>query len=216
MEYSISKVEITRRKKAYVTLVASLLIGIILTSTILRFQIPIPGYFSLIFGLSLLGAYSFNFFRNLIQIKIILSDKKLKRITDKTTEEYLLSNIDNVTIKRKTNNTIREIYISFIGGENVVVSALGQFEKFSKELVRNLDKSIKVKEKNEPLDYDHPLFYKILGLMVGFLGVVIIKFASQLSYKQMIIGLIVFLIYLLALSVYLIKTKPISRRVGEK
>jgi hypothetical protein len=215
MRYFISKKEINRRKNAYKTFAVSLFVGTILFSAIFDFHISYFGYVFILTILFLLGVYSWSFFRNLLQIKIILLDNILQRITGKTTEEYLLRNISSIKIKWTANNTIREIYIWLNNGKSIFISGLDQFEQFREELLVKISKNI-VKEWKEPLDFDHPLFYPILGLLVSSISIFAFKSIQFLNFQYAKIGAIILFIYLLILGIYFIVAKPISKRTGKK
>lgn len=216
MEYLISQNEITRRKKAYATLSISLIVGLILASLIFKFPVSVGGYLIVASVIFLIGAFSFRFFHNLSRTKINLSDKFLEKITSGIPEKYSLDKINRVKIKWTTNKTIREIYIWLNDNKNVTITALDDFEEFRKDLLNRLDKSAHVEEVHEPLDFDHPLFYSILGLPISVFGVLIFKYLLFIDYKYVKIGAIVFSIYLFLLGIYFIGTKPISKRSGNK
>jgi hypothetical protein len=216
MEYTISHIEITRRKKAYTTLSFSVIIGLFLASPILNFPISIGGYTAVAVALFLLGAFSYRFFYDLLKLKINLSNQLLERVVDGRSEKYLLHGVARVRVKWTTNSTIREVYIWLNGGGSVFITALDHFEEFKKELLDKLGKGVKIEEIHEPIDFDHPLFYSLLGLPISFVGVLICKLIPSLSYQNIQAGIIVFFIYLFILGTYFIVAKPISKRSGNK
>jgi hypothetical protein len=213
-EYIISQDEILRRKKAYTTLSTSLIVGLILASIIFSYPVPIGGYLLAVIAILLIGTFSFRFFRGLSQTKIILSSQFLKRIVKGVTEEYLLKDINHIKVKWTTNNTIREVYIWLSNRRSIYISALDNFEGFKKDLLGRLDKDAKIEETHEPLDFDHPLFYSILGLPVSTIGVLIFKLIPVLNYQHVKIGITVFSIYLFVFGIYFFITKPLSKRYG--
>jgi hypothetical protein len=216
MEYRISKQEISRRKKAYLTLCLSLLSGLLLSSIILNFPIYPVGYLSVFTALFLLGAFSFSFLRNLSQITIILTNQLLIRQTMKNSEEYLLKDINRVKIKWTTNKTIREIYIWLKNGKSIFLSALADSEQFEKDLLGKLNKNVVLEKIHEPLDFDHPLFYSLLGFPISGVGLLSIKTISNLNYQHTKTTLVVFIIYLLILGSYFVLAKPLSKRYDIK
>jgi len=215
-EYVISKTEINRIKKAYATLLISLIVGQILASKILHFPITIINYFYFIIAFFLLGVLSFRLLNFLLHIKIVLSTQMLERINNKTSESFLIKNIIKVKIKRTTKNTIREIYIWLQDGKSVFISAIENFEQFRNDLISKLDKNVAVREMHEPIDFDHPLFYSVLGLPISFIGVYLIKLITNFNYARIGIALLVFSVYLLVIGIYFIYAKPISKRYGNK
>lgn len=216
MDYRISQTEITRRKRAYLTLSTSILVGLALASIILHFPVSIGGYVLTITVIFLLGAFSFRSFHTLSQTKIALSNQALKRIVNGISEEYILGNVNRVKLKWTTNNTIREIYVWLSNGTSVYVSALDHFEEFKKDLFGKLDEDVKTEEVREPIDFDHPLFYSLLGLPISAIGVLFFKVVPFLSYQYIKIGVIIFFIYLLVFGIYFIFVKPLSKRFGNK
>jgi|WetSurMetagenome_2_1015567.scaffolds.fasta_scaffold00353_21 hypothetical protein len=216
MEYLISQTEISRRKKAYATLSVSLIIGLVLASIIFDFPISVIGFIPVIGTIFLIGIFSFISFHYLLQTKILLSRQSLVRARNQVREEYSLAKINRVKIKRTTNKTIREIYIWLSGGKSVFITALDHFEQFEKELLGMLDKDIAIEEIHEPIDYDHPLFYSILGLIISSIGVLTIKLIANFNAQSMHILALAFFVYALTLGIYFIVGKPISKRFGVK
>jgi hypothetical protein len=216
MEYTISQTEIARRKKAYLTLSASIMIGLVLASTILHFPVSIGGYVLVLFLIFLLGAAAYHFFFDLSRMQIYLSDQSLKRTVNRIPEEYILNKIHHVKVKWTTNKTVREMYIWLNDGKSVFITSLDRFEEFGKNLLAKLNSSVVVEEIHEPLDFDHPLFYSILGLPISFVGVFICKSIPSLSYQKIRIGIIAFFVYLFILGIYFITARPISKRSGNK
>ena len=216
VDYLTSETEITRRKKAYTLFSISLVIGIILSSSLLNFPFPLAGYMFIITVLLLIGLYSFRFFRHIAQIKIRLSDRSLSRCFGNFTEEYLYTKIMRAEIIWTTNKTIREIYLWLTNDHGVVISALNHFENFKKALLTKLDNKVSVKEKHELLEFDHPFFYPALGLMISFLSILVYKALLTMSYRQMKIGAFILFVYLIMLGIYICVSKPISKRSGAK
>lgn len=216
MEYRISKIEINRRKKAYTTLSISILVGLVVSSIAINSPITIIGYLLVLATLCSLGLFSFRFLRHLSSAKITLSDKTLKRVINGISEEFSLHKINRIKIKWTTNNTIRGIYFWSDDEKKVVISAIDEFEVFKENLLKKLHKNIIVEEIHEPLDFDHPLFYSLLGLPIGTAGILILKFIPLLRYQHIKIVEIVFFIYLLILGIYFLISKPLSKELGSK
>jgi hypothetical protein len=216
MIYLISKKEISRRKKAYITLSISLIVGFILASIVFNSPIVVSSCIPIIGTIFLLGIVSFKFFRNISQTKISLSDQTLERTIKGTSEKYHLDKINRIKIKWTSKNTIREIYIWLDNNKSIFVTALDHFEEFRKDLLDRLDKNIAIKEIHEPLNYDHPLFYSILGLPLSAICVLVFKLIPSMNYQSTKIVLIIFSIYLFVFGLYFLISKPISKRSGNK
>lgn len=215
MIYYISKTELGRRKKAYISLSISLLIGLLSGSIILNFPIPLVIYAFVVIALSLIGIFSFSFFRILITTQITLTPKSLQRRVGNTFEEYMFSNIQKIEIKSTTNKTTREIYIRMNGQKTIIITALHQFEKFRNDLLNKVG-NISIHKILEPMDFDHPLFYPVLGLLIGNISMYLFRFLTYLNLQQIKIWLYFLLTYLFVLGFYFFISKPISKRSGNK
>lgn len=216
MEYRISKEEIIRRKKAYITLCISLLSGLFLSSTIFKFYISAASYLSVFSALFLLGAFSFRFLRNLSRVKIILTNQLLKREVNGISENYPFNEVKRVKVKRTTNKTIREIYIWLNNGKSIFISALECPEQFKNDFLGRLTKDVVIEEVHEPVDFDHPLFYSLLGFPISGVGVLAIQSISDLNYQHTKIAMSIFIAYLSILGSYFLFAKPLSKRYEAK
>ncbi|NMC36043.1 hypothetical protein GYA49_03275 [Candidatus Beckwithbacteria bacterium] len=216
MEYGISQTEIARRKKAYFTFSLTLIIGLFLGSMMFEFPLSLYVYLAAAVGLFLIGIFSFKFFSKLLQTTIRLNNNQLEKITKSLSEKYSLSDINHVEIKWTSQKTIREIYIWLKERKSVFITALDNFSGFKNELLAKLDKTTCIKEKHEFIKYDHPLFYIILGLIIGSLSVLGFR-SFVLADNQLIkVSIRVLFIYSASLGVYFLIAKPISKRSGEK
>ena len=208
-----------RRKKAFVTLAVSLLIGLILTLikfVIANVWISIISVFVLALILvffAFMFSLSFDF---LLKMKISLTDQYLQRDNGKKVEDFLIADITKINIKRTTGKTIREIKIVFTNGTNVCINALDNFEQFKDDLVKKISVNVVKNEFSEPIDFDHPLFYVVVGALVSFLSTNAIRFLVNLDYRSTIIFYVIFSVYLLIWGIYFVLQKPISQRYGNK
>lgn len=216
MVYGFSPAEIDRRKRAYLTLSASVLVGMVLSSALLRAPIPAAGYLLVTAIIFLLGAFSFVFFRTLSKSEIRLTDHKLVRVVNGNPEEYPVGNINRIKTKWTTNNTIREVNIWLNGGNRVVLSALDRFDEFREELLDGLAGEARVEETQEPLDYDHPLFYSLLGLPISAFGVLIFRSIPLMSYQHIKIVFMTVVVYLFVFGLYFLAAKPLKNSYGNR
>jgi hypothetical protein len=216
MEYKTSIEELNRRKRAFATMSISVTVGSILASRFLDFPIPIIGFLCLILVFFLSGILFFRSFDYLMQTKICLSDKAIKRINKKASESFLISNINRVRVKKTTKNTIREIYIWLCDGKSIFITALEDFEQFQKNLASKICKDIAIREISEVIDYDHPLFYSVFGLAISAIGIYAIKLVVNLDYLKTKSIIFVFSIYVFTLGIYFIYARPISKRYGNQ
>lgn len=216
MEFSISTVEINRRKIAFATLSASLLSGLFLSALFLKYPLSIYVYLTFAGALIFINAMLFPLFKYMKKIKIRFAGQIMERITPKGTEIYPIDNISSVKIKRTSHATIREIYIYCRGEKNVFISALDQFEAFLEHLQNALSSDVPVKKIREVIDFDHPLFYSLLGFPISFTGLWFIKSVMTIDYARMKILLIIISLYLLGVGFYFWGKRPIANRFGDK
>jgi len=208
VKYKVSKKEIIRREKAFLSLTVSLFLGSILAS--IFFNFPISYLFFSFFALFLLliNLWLKKFFNKFLKMKIYLSEKFLIR----GKEKFLIKKIIKLTIKKTTNDTVREIGISFVDGKSLFINGLGNFEKFEDNLIKNVGKNVVIKNIREPMDFDSIFFYPILGLILSFGTVYLLKFITTCSYQIMKVTLYASIIYVFSMVMYFIISKPISKR----
>jgi len=208
MKYIVSKKEVSRREKAFLSLSISFLIGLVLASILFKLSIPY-----LFFGLIFLFLFLMNlsirkFFNKFLKMETYLSKEFLIRGKRK----FLIKKINKLTIKKTTNNTIREIGIFFDDGKSLFVNGLDNSKNFEINLLKNVDKKVIIKNIREPIDFDNIFFYPFLGLILSFGSVYLLKLMTDLSYRSLQIILGVSMIYVLLLAMYLITSKPIKKR----
>lgn len=205
-----------RRKTAFATLSVSLMIGFILASWVFSFPVSAAGY--IIIGLTFLLTYLFfdRFFDRLLTSRIIISDEWLKRHTDRGEESYLIADINKIRIKWTTKATIREMCIVLRNGSYLYINGLTDFEKFKLELMRRVGDKIKFKQTYEPINFDHPLFYSVLGLPISFVAVYLMRLAFDLNYFWIKTVLFVFALFIAELGMYFVYVTPIAKRYGKR
>jgi len=215
MNFIVSKNELNRRKKAFTALLLGLLAGIFLFSNILALPIPPIGYISIVIVFSVLCVITFRFLTSLSQMKICITDQEIERTKDNITEKYLLSEIESLKIKRRTNGVIRELYIFFRNHKRLYINAFeDDFENLKNLITRKLNQYATIKDIREPLNFDHALFYPFLGLLISFISIFCFKQILSLDYSNIRIIFIFFSAYTFSLAIYFILKKPISTRSG--
>jgi len=131
-------------------------------------------------------------------------------------EKFLIKKINKLTIKRTTNNTIREMGIFFDDGKSIFINGLSNFEKFENNLLKKINKNVVIKNTGEPMDFDSIFFYPILGLILSFGTIYLLKLMTNFSYQTMRVILCISIIYIFLIGLYLIVSKSISKRYGKK
>ena len=218
IEYSISLKEIERRKKAFTTLIVGIWLGFIasvsdfIISNILQSAFFIFAFSIFLYISRVLTVKSLNYFS---QIRFLVNDELIKRETKKSEEIYLFKDITKLSIKRTSKGYIREIKVLLKDGNSIFVNGLNDFEPFKEKLIDNCSKSIKIKKINELIDFDHPLFYLFFGIIAGSISPIFIRLIVALNSSNLEIIYLIVLFYNLTISLFIILTKPISRRFGK-
>jgi len=219
IEYNISLKEIERRKKAFTTLIISIWFGLIISafdfiiSNILLSAIFILAFTIFLYISRILTIKLLNYFS---QIRFLVNDESIKRKTKKSEEIYLFKDITKLSIKRTSKGNIREIGLFLKDENNIFINGLNDFELFREKLMNNCNKCIKIKEINEPIDFDHPFFYLFFGFIVSSISTIFIRLIAGLNSSNLEIIYLSVLFYNLIISVFIILIKPISRRFEKK
>lgn len=213
MEYEISKKEIKRRKEALLRLIVSfdlayfVLFGFLFFNNFVYFA-----SFILIINIVyiLFIFYIYQFFKSYSRVKIIISQDHLERKTSNAIERLFLNSIKNITIVKTFKDKIREIRI-FANNKTLVLDGVENFSGFVDELLNKI-KNIKPGYKKEPLDYDHPLFYILLGLLLGVLSILFMNKIIQSDFQVINIIQKIIAIFASLLGLYFMIGKPLSKR----
>ena len=213
-EYAASKGEMDRRLKAFMRLILFLYISACICSIDIIIKHPGASMPALIISAIFLFLMWLNFrktFINESQKKIYLSEKELILDFKKSKDQYSVKDIESIQIKRTTNKTIREIRVSIAGANNIFINGLEDLEQLKENLI-SFAPNAAVKEIKEPIDYDHPLFYVILGTAVGALLAVLLRISALYNdYIQILSAG-----FLLAVGVFWILYKPLKSRYGSR
>ena len=215
MEFLVSKKELNRRKRAFGSLLVSLVIGIFLFSNL--FNLPVPSAGLLIISVIFLIIYAITsqYLASLSQMKIRILDWTIERQKGTHYERYSISEIDSLKIKRRTDGTIREIYISFRNCKHLYINAFEEkFELLKDTLLGRIDNKIFVKEIHEPIHFDHLLFYPILGLLISFFSLLFLKQILRADYSCIRDIMLLFSAYTFFLAIFFLLKKPISLGSG--
>lgn len=216
MKFNISQNELNRRKIAFVTLLLSLSVGIIIFLKIFGLALSAFGYSCIGVIFILLSLLTFHYLESISKMIIIITDNEIERMKPNSTEKYLISDIDAIRIKRRTNGIIREISIRFKNHKQIYINGFEEdFENIKSSILNKLDKEVNVKDYREPMDYDHPLFYPVLGLLISFTSIFFLKF--MISAESSLIKFIMrtFSVFDFLLAIYFVIKNPISIRSGK-
>jgi hypothetical protein len=146
-------------------------------------------------------------------IKINISDQKIEKKWFKKNDTYVIKLISSVKIKRTTANLIREIQLVISGVRPFYINGLDRFEEFNNRLLSSLEKDVKIYKIKEPIDFDHPLFYVLLGIIVGVSSILFLKVLFIYSNYIWLFQLLV-ACFALVVGIYWLFSKPITGRYG--
>jgi hypothetical protein len=218
-KYTVSQEEIERRKKAFNSFILALFFSVSLT---LRFLLEMP--FSLfllsnaLFACLLLIGWVLmqKAFDAFAQIEVNLKEETLVRTTFASTEKIFRRDITAISIKKTIHKKIREIKISTQKNQ-FYLNGLENMEDLFRALKKTVSPGAKISARNEPIDFDSPYFYPILGVILGSGGVwllsLLVHSLNQSYFRMMKISLMVLA---LALAIYFIFTKPLQKSHGKR
>jgi hypothetical protein len=211
-EYRIFPAEISRRKGAFSSLMLSILIGLIvssidfLVSHVLLSCILVLVIAGLLFGATLLNIRWQN---NFTRQRIIVNHQSISRISGDSMETWLFRDIRKINIKRTAKGNIRQIKISLSSGRTSVFNGLapGDFDRFKTSLTEHC-LSTDIFEIREPVDFDHRLFYPVLGLVLSSLFTVFIRLIVGLNDTGLKIVFICIVAYIALVGLLIFLMRP--------
>ncbi len=218
-EYIISDVEIERRKKAFTTLILTFALGLILSSADVLLIIPaISAGGVLVLGVILVGLRRLmnRFFDFYSKATISITSGEFERKGRKARHRFSCSEIVNVHTKRTTSKSIREISITLKSEQRIHVDGLKEFEAFEDHLLSCCGEDVVIREHQEKIDYDHPAFYAILGIILGGVTSFSIRFLAGLQDSALLWMSLLFAVYVLGVGIYWLVTGPLTRQYGDK
>ncbi len=182
MEFTTSKTEMNRRKKAYLTMVSFMVAGLFLFFKLFSLPILPIVWIPFIMVFFLLGIISFSFLHKLAQMKISISDQEIKCIRGSTINQYLLQDVQSIRIKRRSTGAIRAISLLFQNHKLLSINGFEDvFDQMKNTIISKVDPAISTTEIKEPIDFDHPLFYPIFGTIMSLCFAIMIKIAVLVS-----------------------------------
>jgi len=222
-EYSADKNEMTRRKFAFAKLIISFNFTVFILSfnsiiSMLNISIPLIAIAStttiiLIFIVNRMLTKQSNWtFR--------FSEVEIERRFGNVIEKYLLREIKSIRIKRNCKGYIREIRYITSEAKPFFINGLIDFEKFNDDLlvcIKNENSDVQIiNYKEPPVDYDHPVFYVILGLILGTITTFSFKIMVSIyetSFKYIQLGIACFVI---VFGIFCCLYQPVRSRYGNK
>jgi len=216
---SASTTELQRRLRAYTTLIVSLLAGIALSS--IDYLLSAPGIWLVcLAGLALLLLLSRVALkrsqRSYAMLELRLGDAHIERVRGNAVEEYQLADVVGLKITRTSRKCLREITARMKNGRRLSMNGVEDFERLEQELRRGIPASATVTEAGEPIDYDHPLFYVVFGLITGVAFILAVRAMATLSQSGMKWATLAIACYSALLGVFVLLARPLSQRYGPR
>lgn len=208
-----------RRKNAFRTLSISLFLSVFLASLIqfnLSFQLVIVPFAVLALILLISNLLFDRLFEKSKLTTIILTNIELKRKSMKRHDKWKLSDICAVQIKWTSRDLIREICLKTLHSGCVYINGLEEFESFAKDLTKALPMNVSPSRIKEIIDYDHPLFYAVLGSILGSISVLSMKAMQSLQFigiAYLKFGVACFSLFV---ALFWFLSSPIAGRYGQK
>ena len=217
-EFATSTTETGRRLRAYTTLIASLIAGVALSSIDFLVSAPVVWFVSLtgLAGLLVLTRIALvRSLGNYLELRYRLSHTEVERVRGDSSERFALSAITQLVVTRTRKGGLREVTARLRDGRRLSVNGIEDFERFGTEL-RARAGTAAVRERREPVDYDHPLFYVVFGLITGAAFTTAVRGMSTLGtggLKWVTLGIAG---YSLLLGCHVLLSRPLSQRYGPR
>jgi len=216
-KFIISFKEIKGRKKAYTTLILSIFLSsIVFSLKSIRQNYPFSILILLIFALILLVTriLLFKFFSNYLKTFYLLSDNSIVRDTIKTKEKFHFNDLSKLKVTLKSSGTLRRIWGYQNSGKSWTIDGVDKFEDFWELLRKSISEDVEIVIRREPINFDHPNFYSLLGVILCLLCVFGISAINTVSPSDTLMILMAIFIYNLILGIYIMTTKPMSKSWG--
>ena len=171
--FVISSAEIERRKAAFDRLAVSTTVAATVfaaDSIVACFPASILGVLALALVFLVSRAALASSFDRFTRTTWTISDTILTRADKRSRDEYPLEWIRRVRTKRTVTGGIREIRLGLDGGRSIYVNGIEDFETFREALLSGSTQADEGGELHETVDFDHPLFYVVIGFCVICLG----------------------------------------------
>lgn len=215
--FRVSRREIERRVKAFVALTVSWVVAQVVFVWV--FLTSVLGAGLLYTGLvtialvMILAVTAYFFYSRHIKTEIKVTDRKLTKVTTAKSYSVYFADVAEIRTVITSRGTVREISLKTDDGGYLRVDGLDDFDALYKLVSERCGNVRKIVHK-EPLDYDHVLFYPVLGvILAGFSAVLVGVIANGIA-ANILIGLV--LVYCVAVGAGVGIMKPLTRQYGDK
>ncbi len=150
--------------------------------------------------------------------KFYLSGEAIEKQYVDFSENYPLSGIKSIRVKRTCKGYIREIRFKTSEEKPFFINGLNDFEGFYNELTALTEnRGIEfINYKEPPVDYDRPVFYLILGSVLGIITSLIFKFMFSVSEESLTIIRLLISGFLIVFGSFCVLYQPVRSRYGRK
>lgn len=217
-QFTASTTEMDRRKTAFQSLCASILVSSIAMGFIL-FPSGWQAGTVIVLFVTLLLVSAILYINHLLdvskQAQVTVGEKEIEHIHAKIVNRYSVSSITRIIVKRTAKGTIREIrFVTNLSG-SFFINGLNDFEDFFKCVSAAVYREVDVTTIREPIDFDHPMFYPILGTVVGVVSVLFLKSGLSLSANSFAFLQVVIAAFSAIFGIYWLISKPMVGRYGK-
>jgi hypothetical protein len=154
--------------------------------------------------------------RSYALLELRLDDTHIKRQRGETVERFVLAEVTRIRIVRTSRKNLREITAQMRNGRRLSMNGVEDFERLEQDLRSRLPANVAVTEVREPIDYDHPLFYVIFGLITGVAFTLAVRAMATLSESGLKWATHAIAYYSALLGIYVLLARPLSQRYGPK
>ena len=217
--YPASTAELARRLRAYTTLIVSLLAGIALSSIDYLLSAPavwLVGLAGLALFLLLSRVALTRALRGYATLELRLDDTHIERVRGETVEKFAFADITRLRIVRTSRKNLREITVTTKKGRRLSMNGVEEFERLEPELRRRIPAGATVTEAREPIDYDHPLFYVVFGLVTGAAFALAVRAMATLNESGLKWTTLAIACYSALLGIFVLLARPLAQRYGPK
>jgi hypothetical protein len=218
-QFTASAPEMDRRKTAFQSLCVSILVSVTATGFIL-FSSDWLAVMVTVLCVAFLQISAIFYFNHLLEVSkqglVTAGEKEIEHIHARIANRYPVASITGIKVKRTVMGTIREIrFVTDMSG-SFYINGLNDFENFFNCISTAVNKEVTVTTIQESIDFDHRMFYPILGTLVGVVSVLLLKVGLSLSTNSIAILQIAIAVFSVILGIYWLISKPMVGRYGKK
>lgn len=218
-QFSSSTLEMDRRKTAFQSLCASLIVSIAVMGFIL-FNSDLIALMVTVLFIAFLLISAILYFNHLLEVskqaQVTVGENEIEHIHARIANRYPVVSITGIIVKRTVHGTIREIrFVTNMSG-SFFINGLNDFENFFNCISAVVNKGVTITTIREPIDFDHRMFYPILGTIVGVVSVLFLKTGLSLSTNSFAFLQIAIAAFSAIFGIYWLVSKPMVGRYGKK